>query len=127
MKASAMKPISAFLMVLMFAGGAVATTPVIPGICNRVPLNINTVTTGGTAVTALDPGNKTAGGWLYNPSSATINLCINENGTASGTTSQGDLTCIIPGQKFTLTPGSGPVSVVSSDSSHPFSGQGCKP
>lgn len=89
-----------------------------------VTLNVKTVTTGGTAVTALAAGNKTAGGWIQNPPSATINLCLNEIGTATGTTSSGDTTCIVPGQSYTLTPSAGAVSVISSDSSHPFSGMG---
>src|SRR5262249_57167227 len=55
-----------------------------------VTLDVKTITTGGTAVTALNAGNKTAGGFIQNPASATVNLCINELGTASGTTSSGD-------------------------------------
>ena len=89
-----------------------------------VPLDIATVTAGGTAVTALNAGHRTAGGWLYNPSGATINLCINEQGTASGTTSSNATTCIQPGQAYNLQPAAGAVSVISSDSSHPFSGLG---
>lgn len=89
-----------------------------------VPLDVSTVTTGGTAVTALAAGHRTAGGWIQNPSTATINLCINEVGTASGTTSAGSLTCIVPGQTYNLAAAAGAVSVISSDSSHPFSGYG---
>lgn len=89
-----------------------------------VPLDISTVTTGGTAVTALNAGHHTAGGFLYNPIGASINLCINEQGTASGTTSAGALTCVQPGQAYTLAPAAGAVSVITSDSSHPFSGYG---
>jgi len=89
-----------------------------------VPLDVATVTTGGTAVTALSAGHRTAGGFLYNPIGATINLCINEQGTASGTTSAGALTCIQPGQSYTLAPTAGAVSVITSDNSHPFSGYG---
>jgi hypothetical protein len=89
-----------------------------------VTLDVKTVTTGGTAVTALSSGHRTAGGWLQNPSGATINLCINEIGTATGTTSSGDTTCIAPGQSYALAPASSAVSVVSSDSAHPFSGYG---
>lgn len=100
---------------------SVTTTPAQRTI---VPLDVATVTTGGTAVTALTAGHRTAGGFLYNPIGATINLCINEQGAASGTTSAGSLTCINPGQAYTLTPAAGAVSVVTSDSSHPFSGQG---
>lgn len=89
-----------------------------------VALDVSTVTTGGTAVTALNAGHRTAGGFLYNPIGATINLCINEQATASGTTSAGALTCIQPGQSYNLTPAAAAVSVITSDSSHPFSGQG---
>ena len=89
-----------------------------------ITLDVKTVTTGGTAVTALTAGHRTAGGFLFNPINATINLCINEIGTATGTTSAGDTTCIAPGQNYVVTPASGAVSVISSDSSHPFSGYG---
>lgn len=89
-----------------------------------VALDVSTVTTGGTAVTALTAGHRTAGGFLYNPIGATINLCINEQATASGTTSAAGLTCIQPGQSYKLAPTSTAVSVITSDSSHPFSGYG---
>lgn len=89
-----------------------------------VALDVSTVTTGGTAVMALTAGHKTAGGFLQNPLNATIALCINEQGAASGTTSAGATTCIPPGGSYTLAPTSGAVSVVTSDSSHPFSGYG---
>ena len=89
------------------------------------PLDVATVTTGGTAVTALLPQHRSSGGWIYNPPTATVNLCINEIGTASGTTSAGNTTCIVPGQTYVLTASSNnPVSVISSDSAHPFSGYG---
>lgn len=95
-----------------------------PGARTLVTLDVKTVTTGGTAVTALASGHKSAGGWIQNPPSATINLCINEIGAATGTTSSGDTTCIAPGQAYNLIPSSGAVSVISSDNSHPFSGYG---
>ena len=95
-----------------------------PGSLTIVPLDVSTVTTGGTAVTALASGHRTKGGWLQNPPSAVINLCINEQGTATGTTSAGTTTCITPGTVYVLTPAAGAVSVISSDSSHPFSGMG---
>ena len=104
-------------------GGSTAVTTT-PGQRTLVPLDISTVTTGGTAVTALNVGHRTAGGWLLNPIGATVNLCINEQGTASGTTSSGNTTCILPGQAYTLAPAAGAVSVITSDSSHPFSGMG---
>jgi len=95
-----------------------------PGARTIVTLAIKTVTTGGTAVNAISAGGRTAGGFIQNPPSATINLCINEIGTATGTTSSGDTTCILPGQSYTVAPASTAVSVISSDSAHPFSGYG---
>ncbi len=103
---------------------ATSVASVSPAARTIVPLDISTVTTGGTAVTALNSGHRTAGGWLLNPIGATINLCINEQSTASGTTSAGALTCIQPGQSYSLTPSAAAVSVITSDSSHPFSGMG---
>lgn len=107
-------------------GGGSSSAPSFtkPALFTIVPLDVSTVTTGGTAVTALTAGHKTAGGWLQNPASATQPLCINEIGTASGTSSSGNTTCVSPGTPYYLTPSSGTVSVVSSDSAHPFSGFG---
>lgn len=105
------------------AGGG-GVTPVKPGALTIVPLDVSTVTTGGTAVTALIAGHRAAGGFLLNPVAATIALCINEQGTASGTTSAGALTCVQPGQSYTLAPSAAAVSVITSDSAHPFSGYG---
>lgn len=95
-----------------------------PGQRTLVTLDVKTVTTGGTAVNAISAGHRTAGGFLQNPIGATIALCINEIGTASGTTSSGDTTCIQPGQSYTVAPASTAVSVVTSDSAHPYSGYG---
>lgn len=95
-----------------------------PGQRTLVTLDVKTVTTGATPVNAIAAGHRTAGGFLTNPAGATVALCINEIGTASGTTSSGDTTCIVPGQTYGVAPASGAVSVVSSDSSHPFSGYG---
>jgi hypothetical protein len=89
-----------------------------------VPLDLAAVTTGGAAVTALTAGHRNKGGWLFNPSVATVNLCINEIGTASGTASAGNTTCIVPGQTYRLAASPNAVSVISSDSAHPFSGYG---
>lgn len=106
------------------AAAVAQTSNVSPASRTIVALDVSTVTTGGTAVTALTAGHKTAGGFLLNPIGATINLCINEQTTASGTTSAAGLTCILPGQSYSLTPSTGSVSVITSDSAHPFSGQG---
>jgi hypothetical protein len=96
----------------------------VSGPLTLVPLDAATVTTGGVAVTALAAGHRNKGGWLFNPNVATVNLCINEIAPAVGTTSAGSLTCIVPGQTYRLAAGPGAVSVVSSDSAHPFSGLG---
>lgn len=97
---------------------------VTPGPLTLVPLDISTVTTGGTAYTALNAGHRNKGGWIANPINATIPLCINEIGTASGTTSAGNTTCISPGITYGLAPSGNAVSVISADSAHPFSGLG---
>lgn len=99
-------------------------TTTTPGTRTLVALDVASVTTGGTAVTALTAGHRTAGGFIQNPSTATINLCINELAAASGTTTAGSLVCIIPGQTYNLSPATTAVSVVSSDSTHAFGGYG---
>lgn len=106
------------------SGGTAVPTSSSPSTRTLVTLNIKTVTTGGTAVVALLAGQRSAGGWIQNPPSATINLCINEIGTATGTTSSGDTTCITPGTTYQLAASGNAASVISSDSSHPFSGIG---
>lgn len=116
----------ACLSLALLASPSRAATMTVPGTVIIVTLDVKTVTTGGTAVTALAAGNRTAGGWLLNPVGAAVNLCINEIGTATGTTSSGDTTCIIPGAAYSLAPAIGSVSVITSDSAHPFSGYGLK-
>lgn len=96
----------------------------VPGKVTLVPLDVATVTTGGTAVTALTVNHRTRGGWLYNPANATISLCINEVATASGTATAGSLICISADRTYTLAPSANAVSVVTSDSAHPFAGYG---
>jgi hypothetical protein len=112
------------LLALLAPTSALAATVTNVGPQTLFPFDVATVTTGGTAVTAIASSHRTAGGWIYNPSTATINLCINEMAVASGTTSAGSLTCITPGTTYIVAPGVGPVSVISSDSAHPFSGLG---
>lgn len=116
MTAAMMKKTIPALMGVLIASSAFGA--------NLVPLDVSTVTTGGTAIVALTQNHRSGGGWIQNPPSATVNLCINEVGTATGTTSSGNTTCIVPGQSYVLIPNAGPVSVISSDSSHPFSGYG---
>lgn len=85
--------------------------------------DISSVTIGGTAVYAFSAGHTTKGGWLENPASATVPLCVSQTGPA-GTVETGGTSCIAPGQKYTIAPSAGTVSVNSSDSAHSFSGQG---
>jgi hypothetical protein len=116
----------AALVSLALTGAAYADT-LVNGVWTvrvLIPLDTSLVAVGGSAVTALAAGHRSQGGWLQNPVGATVNLCINEIATASGTTSAGNLTCIVPGQTYVLAPSSNAVSVVSSDSPHPFSGYG---
>ncbi len=120
------------LRIQAMAGGAdVSPTNPLPvavqasgGSVTLITLDVKTVTTGGTPVTALIAGHRTGGGWIQNPPTATVNLGINEIGTAAGTTSSGDTTFIIPGQTYQLSPSANAVSVISSDSAHAFSGYG---
>lgn len=89
-----------------------------------VPLDVSTVTTGGTAVTALSSGHRAAGGLIQNPAGALAPLCVSETGTASGTVSAGSTTCLAPGFTYKISAAPGAVSVISSDSGHAFSGYG---
>ena len=110
--------------LLACAASANAATTTVTGPQTIIALDVAVVTTGGTAVVALTAGHKSAGGWIQNPVGAAAPLCINEIGTASGTTSSGNTTCIAAGATYLLTPSIGSVSVVSSDSAHAFSGYG---
>jgi len=95
--------------------------PTAPGSLRQRALDVASVTTGGTAVTAINAGNRVHGGWIYNPLGAGAALCINEIGTAT-TTTAGSTTCIPADRTYNVSPGAGSVSVNSSDSTHPFSG-----
>jgi hypothetical protein len=95
-----------------------------PGQRTLVALDVASVTTGGSAVNALAAGHATAGGFIYNPTVATVALCINQIGVASGTTGSGNTTCIQPGQTYNIVPSANAVSVISSDSTHAYSGIG---
>jgi hypothetical protein len=104
--------------IVQVAGGG------FPGTVTQNALDIASVTTGGTAVTAIAAGHRAKGGWIANPSTATIALCINELAVASGTTSAGSLYCLPPGYSYNLAPTAAAVSVISSDSTHAFAGYG---
>jgi hypothetical protein len=86
-------------------------------------LDNNTVETPHIAIQAILPGHRTRGGWIKNPEGAKP-LCIAEIGSASGTKSIGNVTCIGPGVTYTLAPSADGVSVVSADGYHSFSGFG---
>lgn len=111
-------------LALALAPAARAATVTVPGEVLMVPLDVATVTTAGVPVNALIAGHRTAGGWIVNPATATAPLCINEYGPASATAADGASTCILPGNRFPLSPSPRPLSVVSSDAAHPFTGAG---
>ncbi len=120
-----MKRVFLGLALLALASPSYAATEVFPAERTINPLDISTVATGATAVQALGPGEHAAGGFIQNPPTATTNLCINEAGTAV-VAGSGSTTCIAPGIFYLLAPSNGPVSVVSSDSAHGFSGYGLR-
>lgn len=88
-----------------------------------IPLDISTVTTGGTAVPALSPGHAKCGGWLMTANAAGI--CVDQiqtAGTATGTPSTTG--CVAANVPYYLVPSSNGVSVNSGSSSVSFGGQG---
>jgi hypothetical protein len=102
-------------------GGSPPYTPTI------VPLDVSTVTTGGTPVAALSAGHRTAGGWITNPENATVRLCYRDDGgtpTGTYTGAQSNLVCLAPAQGASLTPSPLALYVVTSDNAHPFAGEG---
>lgn len=90
-----------------------------------VPLAVSTVTTAGTAVTALAAGQRTAGGYLVTSNAAGI--CVSENGTAgtaTGYTGSVMTVCVAANQPYNLLANAGAVSVNSTASNVAFSGYG---
>lgn len=87
-----------------------------------MPLDVSTVTSAGVPVVALVSGHHLQGGIIQNPPTAKTLLCINEIGAAK--TTGGNNICLRPGAVQPLSASGGPVSVVSSDANHPFSGYG---
>jgi hypothetical protein len=104
-----------------------AATVTVPGPLTIVPLDVTSITTGGTAVTVLGPGEHTAGGYLVTSNAA--GACFSENGTAgtatgySGTTFT---TCVAANVFYPLSTSIGPVSANSSASTVALSGYGLK-
>lgn len=105
-----------FLIEGYFAPSTAQSTPVLP--------DVFTVTTGGTAVNAFSAGHCAKGCYIVNPTNATQPLCGNGITTASGTTTNGATICAAIGQQLNFSPRSTAISVVSSDSSHVFGGEG---
>lgn len=105
--------------VLVYGQVAVQPTP-----RTLVPLDIATVSTGGTAVTALNAGHATAGGSLMTANSAGI--CVDQiaanAGTVTGTPSSTQ--CVGQNVLFNLVPSNRAVSVNSTGSNVLFAGQG---
>lgn len=96
----------------------------LPG--GSVPLDVATVTTGGTAVTALNACNSaSAGGWVATSNPAGI--CVDQFTTAGTSTGTPSTTyCLAPNQPFYLAPSIKAVSVNSTASGVLISGQGVK-
>lgn len=113
---------AAFLAIALLAPTPLlAATVTTPGPVTLAPLDVSVVTTGGTAVTAIVAGGRTAGGWIALPASASAPLCISELATAT-TISSGTTTCITAGQSYVVAPGNGPVSANSTAAGLAFSG-----
>lgn len=111
--------------VLANQGSAGGTPwPVITGQTTPAVPDITTVATGGTPVNAFSAGHCAKGCVLSNPDNATQLLCANGVGTASGTHTNGSTFCLAAGQSTYFTPRTAAISVVSSDSSHGFGGEG---
>lgn len=101
-------------------GGSVLTKP---GPYIIVPLDIATVTTGGTAVVALSAGHATAGGFILTSSSA--GLCVDQHTTAGTATGTPSTTSCVPATiPYNLVPSAGAVSVNSTGSSTALAGEG---
>jgi len=97
-----------------------------PGTYTEVPLDVSTTTSANTAVTALIATHRSAGGWIENPPTATTVICVNTITTAAFSSGScvGSNNAVSPGQVFNIPSNSNAVSVVSSDASHAYSGEG---
>jgi len=88
-----------------------------------VPLDVGTVATGGTAVTALAAGHATAGGFVGTSNAAGI--CVDQYQTAGTVTGTPSTTwCVYPGQPYALVPSTHAVSVNSTASGVSIVGEG---
>lgn len=110
--------------VTVSSGSSTITTK--PGTFTEVALDVATTTSANTAVTALIATHRSAGGWIENPITATTVICVNTITTAAFSSGAcvGSNNGIAPGQVFNIPANANAVSVVSSDASHAFSGEG---
>ena len=117
-------------------GTSAASASSVQGVTNGVPvsttpgplapydLDVATVTTGGTAVTALAAGNAAKGGFIKAVSAI---LCIRDStGTAGTVDGVAGTTCIAVGQTYTLPPQVGAISVNSTTAGAIIGGRGYK-
>jgi hypothetical protein len=112
--------------VILEGGSSGSPTYTKPGTYTEVPLDVATTTSANTAVTALIATHRSAGGWIENPPTATTVICINTITTAAFSSGAcvGSNNAISPGQVFNIPANANTVSVVSSDATHAFSGEG---
>lgn len=110
--------------VSLTSGSSTITTK--PGTYTEVALDISTTTSANTAVNALSATHRSAGGWIENPITATTVICVNTITTAAFSSGAcvGSNNGVAPGQVFNIPANANAVSVVSSDASHAFSGEG---
>ena len=102
--------------------GGVASN-VTPGSMNVVALDIDSVTTGTTAVVALNAGHAVHGGFLITSNSAGI--CVDSSGDAgAGTATAGNTICVNPNVPYYIPPTTNAISVNSTASSVTFAGNG---
>lgn len=95
---------------------------VVPAPMNVVSLDVSSVTTGGTAVTALLATHANHGGFLVTANAAGI--CVNSAGGAAGTSTSGDTICVGQNIPYSIPPTANAISVNSSASSVTFAGNG---
>lgn len=86
-----------------------------------IPLDVTSVTTGGTPVNALSVGHVLRGGFILTTNAAGI--CVSQQG-AAGTSTNSSTQCIAANQIYNIVPNTGAVSVNSVGSSVALSGQG---
>jgi hypothetical protein len=113
--------------LVALASPAVASTQTVPGIVQINPLDIAVVTTTGTPVTVLGPGEHVAGGFIITANAAGV--CISENGpagVATGYVGTVETVCVAANVSYLLSATGGPVSANSTASGVNLSGYGLR-